>query len=251
MSTQCPMMVAFTQEGTPALLYCSKWDCPHCRIHNAGEWARVARYAVHYGQEGRKLIVFWTLTLGSNYKTTRDGYLALPRLWDNFRKTIQRIQGHFDYMAVVEEQPKKRKMPHFHVLAFASIPAGYSKRKDPHKWIKDFGVAMGFGHQCTEKVVDSEGAAMYIAKYLSKDGQGMPKGFRRVRCSRSWPKPVKQKKKPYLVRRIGEPIQDFLLRVEEKSGRDIDDLLQDYRSASTQMAIIRLEIEIDSKSNVT
>jgi len=237
------MMVAFTQDGKPALLYCGKWDCQHCRKINAGEWSRIGRFGVHYGQAGRVQIVFWTLTLGSKYKSTRDGYLALPKLWDAFRKAIQRAQGRFDYLAVVEEQPKKRKMPHFHVLAFARIPAGYSARKDPRKWIKDFGVRMGFGHQCTEKVVDSDRAAIYLSKYLSKDGQGMPKGFRRVRCSRSWPKPPDPPKKPYIVRSIGEQLQDYLMRVEENSGRKLDDLLTDYYHASTRMELERLNSE--------
>lgn len=239
MPTECPMAVAFTQQGKPALLYCGKWDCPHCRPFNAGEWAQEARFAVAYGQAGRLPVIFLTLTLGSKYKSTRDGYKALPRLWDNFRKTIQRYYGRFDYLAVVEEQPKKRKMPHFHVLAFCRIPPGYSRRKDPNKWIKDFGVKMGFGHQCTQQEVTDWLAAIYIAKYLGKDGQGMPKGFRRVRVSRYFPRRPQQPKQPYFVRSIGELLQDYLMRVQDVTGLDLDDLLHAYQDTYTLMELER------------
>lgn len=239
MTTECPMAVAFTQDGTASLLYCGKWDCQHCKPFNAGKWAQIGKFAVAYGQSGRLPVVFWTLTLGSNYTTTEQGYKALPKLWDNFRKALQRTIGRFDYIAVVEEQPKRRKMPHFHVLAFAQIPAGYSKRRDPHKWIKDFGVKMGFGHQCKELPVDDYLVVVYLMKYLSKDGQGLPKNFRRVRTSTTLPRPPDQAKKPYIVRSFGEPIQDYLFRVEDISGRDIDDLLHDYQHTSILMHLER------------
>lgn len=232
MSTDCPMAVAFTTDGKPALLFCGKWDCQHCRPFNAGKWAQVGKFAVAYGQAGRLPVSFWTFTLGSKYKSTADGYKALPRLWDNLRKTLQRYYGKFDYMAVVEEQPKKRKMPHFHVLAFCAIPAGYSKRRDPNKWIKDFGVKMGFGHQCEQKPVDDHLVVVYLVKYLSKDGQGMPANFRRMRLSHTFPRPPEQARQPYIVRSFGELIQDYLLRVADTTGRAIDDLYTDYNGAN-------------------
>lgn len=233
-------MVAFTQEGQAKLLYCSQWSCPHCRVVKSREWRRIAQYGVHYGQEGRLPIVFWTLTLGSGYKTVTDGYRAMPRLWDTLRKEIQREQGRFDYLAFVEGQPKRSFMPHFHVLAFAHVPAYYNQRTDPRNNIKDFAAHVGFGYQSKEKLVDSDGAAYYVSKYVSKGCPDIPKGFRRVRCSRAWPKPVEQPKKPYIVRGIGEPIADYILRVEAISGKDVDLLVRAYQTARIHMEIQRL-----------
>jgi len=234
-------MVAFTQEGKAKLLYCSQWGCPNCRVTKSREWMRIARFGVHYGQAGRLPIVFWTLTLGSAYTNVVDGYKAIPRLWDTFRKEIQREQGRFDYLAFVEGQPKRSFMPHFHVLAFARVPSYYNERTDPRNNIKDFAAHVGFGYQSKEKIVDSDGAAYYVSKYVSKGSPDIPKGFRRVRCSRSWPKPPDDPKKPYLVRGVGEQITDFILRVEAISGRDADELVREYQDTRLRMEIERLD----------
>lgn len=235
------MMVAFTHGGQPRMLYCGKWSCKHCRAQNAKDCARDARYGITHGNKENFTPVFWTLTLGKPYYTAKQGYAALPRLWDALRKALQRAYGKICYLAFVEGQALRNGMPHFHVIIYARVPQGYSKRRDRSKWIKDFAVAMGFGHQAEEKPITSDGAAQYVAKYVSKSTPYMPKGFRRVRYSRNWvraPRPVRQ---PYVVRSIGEPIEAYILRVEEISGRDVDDLIKDYQSASIQMQLERLD----------
>lgn len=240
MPTECPLMVAFTQSGKPRMLYCGKWSCPNCRGHNAGEWARDGRYGVNRTVANRFTPVFWTLTLGTKYRTAKEGYQALPRLWDTFRKALQRAYGTFLYMAFVEGQAERNDMPHFHIIAYARVPAGFSKRRDKRKHIKDFAVAMGFGHQAKEIAITSDGAFWYIMKYVSKSTPSMPANFRRCRCSRGWKRAPRPVQKPFIVRSIGELIQDYLIRVQDISGRDLDDLLEEYQTASLQMELARL-----------
>lgn len=182
----------------------------------------------------------WTLTMPDWYTKPEQAYKDLPKLWDTMRKEIQREQGKFAYLAVVEGQPHRSEMPHFHVITFGRVPVRYSKRKDRAKNIKDFAAHCGFGHQAKDEEITSGRAAAYVAKYITKDGKGMPKGFRRVRCSRNWLKQPKPELDPYIVRSIGEAIADYLIRVENTCGRPIDDLLTDYQTASTKLTLERL-----------
>lgn len=232
---QCPMMVAFSQKGTARLLYCGRWSCSICRVSLAKEWARIAKYGVWKITEAGGECLFWTLTMGSEYTQLTQAYEALPRLWNTLRMAIERDQKRFFYLAFAEGQPQRDMMPHLHTLVFAHVPDVYNVRTDPRENIKDFAVACGFGHQAKEKLISSDGAARYVAKYASKDGTGMPKGFRRVRASRAWPRPPIKPFPPYIVRSYGEPISDYLLRVEATTPRTMDEIVEQYTMATYQL----------------
>lgn len=184
--------------------------------------------------------MFWTLTIHPRIKTVKEAYAIIPTLWDAFRKEIQREQKRFKFLAFVEGQPQRNEMPHFHIIAFATVPKAFRKRKDPTMWIKDFAAHCGWGYQAKEEAINSSRASAYIAKYAGKGGNEMPKNFRRVRCSRSWEKPATPDNDAYLVRSIGELVQDYLTRVQEASNRTLDDLLFDYQHATDQLTIERL-----------
>src|SRR5262249_32658198 len=117
--TECPTMFAFNTRGQVVAVPCGLWTCPKCAKTNANLWAW--RVQIHIIQSGQ-LAYFWTFTLGSAYKTPQQGFKALPRLWDNLRKYLQRTFGQFDYCAFVEGQPKRAYMPHFHVIVLRKSP---------------------------------------------------------------------------------------------------------------------------------
>jgi len=239
MPTECPMAVAFTTGGAPRLLYCGKWACRICAVRNSKKWAAIGRHGIKQHPNKREKPVFWTLTIHPRIKTVKDAYEVIPKQWDAFRKAIQRNQGAFKYLAFVEGQPERSNMPHFHIIAYAEIPDDWRVRKDPTKWIKDFAAHFGWGFEAYEEVITSRRAAAYIAKYASKGTPDIPKNFRRVRCSQSWQKPEQPDTDAYIVRSIGEALQDYLIRVQQACGRSLDDILEVYQKASTQLKLER------------
>jgi len=59
------------------------------------------------------------------------------------------------------------------------------------EWLMLASVNAGLGVQARISIVDTvEGCARYVAKYLFKDcmGETWPKGWKRIRYSKSWPK---------------------------------------------------------------
>lgn len=235
MKSRCPVAVCFTAHGAPKLLTCGKWSCPQCRKVLARQWAYITRYGIKHFEGKYGVALFWTFTLGSQFKTARAGYEALPKLWNKLRMAMQREHGVFVYLAFVEGQEKRGGMPHFHVITFQGVPRRWDKRKDKHKNIKDFAVHMGFGFMATETEITSSKASAYVSKYVSKGTPNIPRNFRRVRPCQDWPKPDKDSKLPYIVRSRKETLQDWLIRVQEASGRSLDDLLIDYVAASDQL----------------
>lgn len=229
-SGKCIAFFGFTSQGKIRAVPCGKWSCEVCRKTNAKMWAWRARIQI----EGDPNTYWcWTFTLGSKYKTPRQGYEALKKLWDNLRTNMRRnyckdATGKplkWTYLAFVEIQTKKRKMPHFHVLT--NIPAPYR--------IKDFAVHMGFGYQAYSDEVTSNQAVHYITKYVSKGDPNMPQGFRRVRTSQNWAKLPPYVGDKLFVKSRNESITDFLLRVSDATNADIDDLWEQWQWAQEDL----------------
>lgn len=241
MATECPLMVAFTAKGQARLIYCGRWACPHCSKVNARQWAHDAYYGIRNPAQRVGKCHFWTFTMPSRYTKPSQAYKVLPRLWDTLRKNIQRDQKRFTFIAFVEGQPKRGHMPHFHVLTFNTIPKGHSKRKDPLHHIKDFAVHMGFGYYAEDEIVSGRKAASYVSKYASKGCPEIPKGFRRVRCSRNWQKAPKPTTDPYLVRAHNEPIEAYLMRVSETSGVSLQNVADAYENSTVRLNQERLQ----------
>lgn len=224
---KCPAFYAFDNEGNLHAVQCGQWSCPTCAKHLARMWAWRCR--LHVETTGGEAY-FWTLTLRGKYHTAASGYKALPTLWDNLRKRIQRSQKNWSYCAFVEGQPQRDYMPHFHVISMSKSP----------KRLKDLAMECGFGYQAKEKLITSGQAANYCAKYASKTNPATPKGFRRVRASRDWTKLPDFEGEPLLVKAKSELLSDYLLRVHWVSGVPMDDLLlvwteKLYRDRVTQV----------------
>lgn len=127
---------------------------------------------------------------------------------------VQRIVGKWEYCAFVEGQPKRGGMPHFHIISLIKAP----------KRLKDMAMQAGFGHQAKEAVVTSDGAAGYVAKYASKSDEAMPRDFRRVRTSRGWAKLPEYHGMPLIVKARKEFLSEYLLRVSDITGVDLETL---------------------------
>lgn len=218
----CPALVAFNSRGIVVGVKCGLWSCPTCRQHNSRMWAWRARLQIE--NDNKTTYYFWTFTLGSAYKTAKAGFRAIPKLWDNIRRAVQKREKGWIYLAFVEGQGRRGNMPHFHVLS--NKPAPYR--------IKDFAVHNGFGYQAKEKPVESIEAAGYVSKYVSKGMPDAPRNFRRCRPSQKWAKLPPYEGDPLLVKSRKESLTDYLLRVNQASGVDIDELYNRWRTATDE-----------------
>jgi len=223
-TTKCPIMKAFTAHGTVKAVPCGRWQCPRCSKANARKWAWRAMLQLDADPRPCR---FWTLTMPGGYKSPAFAFSCIPGLWDAFRKLIQRSCGNWTYLAFVEGQAQRNGMPHFHILSYA--PSPYR--------LKDVAAHVGFGYMAKDLPVQSKQAAVYVAKYASKGDPAMPKGFRRVRASQDWePLPFVPHEK-WLVQAKMETLVDFLLRVEDETGIDIDILKDKWLSFDLEHAL--------------
>lgn len=237
---KCPVCVAFDEQGHALLLYCKRWTCPHCARVLAQRWAKRALAAFVVHPDG-KMPEQWflTLTLSSYYATTEQGFVGLPKLWDKTRKAFQRSMANWQYLAFVEGQPQRGDMPHFHILSAELPPAELGKhRKITKRTLHDWAVGLGWGFEVKLELVDGNLAAFYVAKYASKQSPKTPRGFRRVRCSRDWPKPPDDLVFPVIVRKKGEYRHDYLSRVAVVTGKCMTDLFVEYILANQKLAQI-------------
>lgn len=173
----CPFAKrAFNENGEVVALACDRWSCPVCSRVVAWRWAERVRFGIELSRP--QDAYFWTLTLPPWVHYPKTGFRILPHLWDNFRKTMQRSVGAWGYSAFVECHPQRALIPHFHIVSLAYQPYR----------LKDLAVHCGFGFEDEWSQITGKRAAQYVTKYCSKQGYAMPRGFRRVRVSRDWPK---------------------------------------------------------------
>jgi len=204
----CPYDIAFTVSAKPIQVFCGKWSCPNCAKMNARQWSWRVRLHTHTWHD--ETWVFITFTLRGSVDSVAEGYKLLPRLWDGMRKAMQRFYGRkeWQYCAFVEGQPKRFGMPHFHII---------SNRPTPYR-CKDFAMYHGFGYQAKQKVITSDRAASYCAKYASKVDKRMPKNLRHVRTSQHWTKLPDRTAEPLIVRSRKEKLHDYINRVSDATG---------------------------------
>lgn len=88
----------------------------------------------------------------------------------------------------------------------------------------------------TEQLIEGKGAANYVAKYVSKQGTGMPRNFRRVRFSRAWPalpEPIYDDR--VLVMQKGEGIHQYLRRVSSATGLSVGELFAIAQASGVEL----------------
>lgn len=242
--SECPVTIAFDHSGHTHIVWCGKWNCLRCQKRLAHQWAQRARLARNpSGSLSGSNLFFLTLTLGGNAKTATEGFSAIPSLWDTTRKAYQRFYGTFSYLAFVEGQPRRSGMPHFHILTWNQVPVEPNRRGRVTKHaLHNWAHALGWGFQAVCEVVTSGLAAVYVAKYATKQSSFTPKHFRRVRCSQDWPKPDRGKLPAWLVPQRGESAVDFILRVSDFTGIPSDDLYPRYLDGQNELVQLRQKI---------
>jgi len=84
--------------------------------------------------------------------------------------------------------------------------------------LKDLAAHSGFGNQADETTISGKQGAYYVTKYTSKQGDQMPKGYRRVRLSHGWPAlPELPAEIGVLVKAKNEQLPEYFLRVHQAS----------------------------------
>jgi len=200
--SQCPSgLRAFNTAGEIVVLPCDQWGCPYCSRILAWQWASRVRYGIALWPLDA---YHWTLTLPGEIYSQDFAFKVLNSAWDNLRKHCQRKMPYFHYAAFVELHPHRVGIAHMHIITLHwSIGR-----------IKDMAHHAGFGYEADETTVSGGLAAYYVSKYTSKQGKDMPKGYRRVRLSRSWPKlPSIPPDDPVLVLARDEPLPEYFIRV--------------------------------------
>jgi len=234
----CPALIGFTLQGKAKLIYCGQWSCKTCSRKLARRWAnRVRNHLAETTRIDGESWYMLTLTLGSSEKRVDLAYIKLKKLWNRLRMSITRqAKIKWQYCAFVEGQPKRQSMPHFHIIMNVIPPKCLGKKGVVTKHaVHDFAAKLGWGFEADLQSVTDEKASYYVAKYVSKGSAVIPRGFRRVRTSRRWTPFQKDPLKRLIVRRAGEPLPDYLIRVQELTNTPLDDLYSEYSERTYEL----------------
>lgn len=180
-------IIGVNQVAKQAIIFnprCKKWDCPFCAGLNTEGWLhRGLRGAMEIAAEGRELR-FVTLTSKPYATPNMSIYffkLNWPKLVRRAAYHTKKVNGQSWAFLLIPEQHKTGRL-HCHMIASTHLKS---------KWWKDNANSTGFGYMAKSDEIDHPAkVAGYVVKYLAKsvEFQYWPKGFRRVRTSRNWPK---------------------------------------------------------------
>lgn len=209
-----PYMIGVNQTNARVMVFrprCKMWSCPSCRRTNCFLWAYQANHGAHELYDAGKTMTFLTIT-SSNKITKEQSWWVAPKAWMKLQARIRRQYGEYQYFVVPEVQ--ERGHVHFHGIFSVAIG---------ERWLKDNAAACGFGFMDDAKEVWSEGGVTgYVLKYLKKNlgVEEIPKGTRRVRTSRAWPKcPPKERPPDWSFQLLPRKVSvDIAVRQYESLG---------------------------------
>jgi hypothetical protein len=202
---------------------CRSWWCESCAAINLRWWAYCALYGARelagegdHGQLGEGLNF---LTLTSHARTSPDGSVKVfGHAWNNLQRRARRAAPGGQYLLV----PERHRDGRLHAHALETFNLG-------RRWWKDNSATVGLGYMAEESPLETAtDAARYVTKYLCKSMGGIvwPKGFRRVRASRRWPKPPElPEKENWYFERLGKTEKWY-------------DSVRDYRAAGYAVLIV-------------
>jgi len=180
-------VVGINHDQKKAILFnprCKSWDCPYCAEQNKQDWLlRGFRGAALLAQDGLELR-FITLTSRPYATPTKSLYYFQqnwPKLVRRAAYHTNKIDGKAWHFFLIPEQHKTGVL-HAHMIATTYLKT---------KWWKDNAYKTGFGYMAkSDQIKEPALVVGYITKYLGKSIEytQWPKGFRRVRTDRSWPK---------------------------------------------------------------
>lgn len=186
--TPGPVMMSLSKEQKRGKLWrppCKRWSCPVCGPQNAADWGYVAMYGTQKQLDLGVRLAFITITSHERLDATA-AIEVWPFAWKKLYSRISRKYGKGEYMMVTEKT--KRGKLHVHSVVTWGIDM---------RWLKDNARSCGLGFQADVQPIEyAAGAAAYVAKYLVKNNYAWPKGWRRVRLSRGWPKPDEMQSMP-------------------------------------------------------
>lgn len=178
-----PYLIGLNGDIKRAVLFqprCKSWACPVCAKINRALWAVRAFHGAQVLNQTLSLTIDF-LTLTSHEKLGPGASLKVwPKAWMKLQARARYATGGFQYLLVPEQHEDGR----LHVHAIETAGLG-------ERWWKDNGRACGLGYMAEEEGARTpQGAAYYVVKYLTKSigFTDWPRGFRRVRTSRGWPK---------------------------------------------------------------
>lgn len=199
---------------------CKLWACKACAERRRRLWV----YYANFGggallSEGRKLS-FVTLTSSRMVRTLAGGIWVWRRAWPKLSARWRRATDKLQYVYTSESG----KSGHFHVhlITTATLPS---------KWYKDNAAETGLGYQAAAvPIVSPTECGGYLGKYLGKAlaVAGWPKYWRRVNCSRGWPKPV-DAGTPYEWSLLGSNPQKviFMMEIDREEGWTVEHSLKE------------------------
>lgn len=149
-----------------------------------------------------RVLYFWTITCRGkecSLEEAETNYYAWTNvLLTTCRAKCNRAGDYWCYVQVTERQKKTRKHPHSHLITTFdpnAIPVGKRSASSgavDADWFRTANIRAGLGSQCRVSLVQSaEAVSRYVAKYMFKESmaENWPKGWKRIRYSRLWPKP--------------------------------------------------------------
>ena len=158
---------------------CGSWSCPYCAGANTRRWSWLIALGAERLQSSGAELSFTTLT--SHERLTAAGSIRVfPAAWKKLSARARRREKGGQYVLIPEKH--ESGVLHAHMLD----TFGLSRR-----WWKDNARECGFGFMAESEFANTAGgAARYASKYLSKQwGIPWPRGFRRIRTSRGYPRP--------------------------------------------------------------
>lgn len=233
---RCPTMIQFSEHGQPVAFRCGSWYCEYCARLNARTWGN--RTALNFPLGGS----FMTLTMSPKIYTPALAYKLIPAMWDTFRKSIQRqlesTGSNWSYIAVVEGQPKRGHMPHFHIFANHS-PKTTTKRASEKTALRRLAVKCGFGYQVDLQKLNDAQAGYYVAKYATKTSNEMPHHFRRVRTSQGFAEMPEFIHDAIILQEKREPLSEYVVRVSDITSKSVETLIDALDTCSEKQTALR------------
>jgi hypothetical protein len=160
---------------------CGKWGCSYCAQQMAFRWQLNAfKGATAYLAQGIPMAFITLTSRGGAGRSVDTALQTFAVGWPRLRKKALYANGQFEYVLIPEQH--KNGILHCHLIATNQLT---------QRWWKDNAFKSGMGYMSKVLALSDSGLVpQYVAKYLGKDFVRVqwPKGFRRVRTSKNWPK---------------------------------------------------------------
>lgn len=157
---------------------CKMWACPYCSHILRRGWKTIMIDGIQTLGGGWSFV---TLTAHENAHKAGKTLENLRGGWRRWLERLRRKYGTIHYVRIYE----KHTSGAFHIHAIFNA-------KIARRWAKDAARNCGMGYQVDVRQIgsyDAPLAAIYIAKYLTKEAQeNFPANIRRVQLSRGFPK---------------------------------------------------------------